>query len=57
MKIGFLLGDVVWTPDSWPEAEEDISKFNFPIHLVRGNHDGKLDFYKNKFGETYKKFI
>lgn len=55
--MGFLLGDVVWRQSAWPEAEKDISKFNMPIYIARGNHDGKLDFFKKKFGETFKKFI
>ena len=57
MDFGFLLGDIVWMPNAWPEAERDISKFKMPIHVVKGNHDGKLDFFINKFGETYKKFM
>lgn len=56
LDMGFLLGDVVWLPKAWPEAEQDIAKFKMPIHQVRGNHDGKIDFYKEKFGDTYKKF-
>lgn len=54
---GFLLGDVVWKPTYWPEAEKDILKFNPKIHLVKGNHDGNSDFYTAKFGKTYSKFI
>lgn len=57
MDMGFLLGDTVWIPSFWPEAEADIGKFNMPIHVVRGNHDGRLESFKEKFGETYKKFF
>lgn len=56
MKFGFLLGDIVWVPKFWPEAEKDMSKLKMPIHVVRGNHDGKLEFIQEKFGKTYKKF-
>jgi len=57
MKSGFLLGDVVWRPNAWPEAEADISKFEFPVYIVRGNHDGPLKQFEEKFGKSYKKFI
>ena len=57
MKFGVLLGDIVWKSEFWKEAELDISKLKMPVHYVRGNHDGKLDFFQGKFGKTYKKFM
>jgi calcineurin-like phosphoesterase family protein len=57
LKQGFLLGDVVWMPKNWPEAIEDTSKFNMPIKVVRGNHDGKLEKFEEYFGKSYKKFF
>ncbi len=51
MKLGFLLGDVVWRPKAWPEAEEDISKLQMPIYVVRGNHDGPLKKFEDRFGK------
>lgn len=57
MKSGFLLGDVVWRPNAWPEAEADISKLEMPVYIVRGNHDGPLDQFEERFGKSYKKFV
>ncbi len=57
MKRGFFLGDVVWRPNAWPDAEKDISLLEMPIDIVRGNHDGPLKEFKTKFGESYKSFI
>lgn len=57
MKLGFLLGDVVWRPNAWPEAQEDIALLKMPVHIVRGNHDGKLEDFENKFGKSYKSFV
>ncbi|MCK8481785.1 metallophosphoesterase family protein [Psychroserpens algicola] len=57
MKMGFLLGDTVWRPQDWPDAIADIETIGIPVEVVRGNHDGNLKSFKNKFGETYKSFI
>ncbi|MEM9678743.1 MAG: metallophosphoesterase, partial [Bacteroidota bacterium] len=57
MKHGFLLGDVVWGQNFWPRTLEDISQFEMPIHVARGNHDGKLDYFEKQFGKSYKKFF
>ena len=42
---------------SWTEVQNDILKFNMPIYVARGNHDGKLEDFENKFGKTYHSFI
>lgn len=57
MKHGFLLGDVVWGQNFWKRTKEDIDKFKMPIHVSRGNHDGKLEFFEKLFGKSYKKFF
>ena len=57
LELGFLLGDVVWGPKSWPEAQNDIAKLNMPVHIARGNHDGPLKQFEEKFGESYKRFF
>ncbi len=57
MMHGFLLGDVVWVKNFWKAAEADIALFNMPIHISRGNHDGELDYFEEKFGKSYKKFF
>lgn len=57
MKNGFLLGDVVWSQNFWKHAQEDISEFKMPIHIARGNHDGKLNNFEKLFGKSYKKFF
>lgn len=57
IKSGFLLGDVVWRPDAWDEAIRDIKKLKMPIHIVRGNHDGPLKEFEDKFGKSYRSFI
>jgi calcineurin-like phosphoesterase family protein len=56
MKFGVLLGDVVWKPNAWPEAQDDISKLKMPVHIVRGNHDGPLKPFEAKFGKSFKSF-
>ena len=40
-----------------PEAEEDISKLTMPIYIVRGNHDGSLKQFEDRFGKSFKSFI
>ncbi|MGB5666048.1 MAG: metallophosphoesterase [Maribacter sp.] len=57
MEFGVLLGDVVWNSNAWPEAQEDISKLKMPIYIARGNHDGSLKSFEEKFGKSYKSFI
>ncbi|MDA8591358.1 metallophosphoesterase [Flavobacteriaceae bacterium] len=57
MKMGFFLGDVVWQPNKWEGALEDISKLNMEIHMARGNHDGKLIPFEKRFGKSYKSFF
>jgi len=57
MKAGFFLGDVVWRPDVWEEALEDIETLNMPVHIVRGNHDGPLKEFEKKFGKSYSSYI
>ena len=57
MKHGFLLGDVVWGQNFWKRTQKDISRFNMPIHISRGNHDGKLENFEKLFGKSYKKFF
>ncbi|SDR75119.1 Calcineurin-like phosphoesterase [Formosa sp. Hel1_31_208] len=57
IKFGVLLGDVVWKPNAWPEAQEDISKLKMPIYIARGNHDGPLKAFESKFGKSYQSFI
>jgi hypothetical protein len=57
MKFGVLLGDVVWQPKFWPEAEKDILDFKMPIYIARGNHDGSLNLIEEKFGKSYKSFV
>jgi len=57
MKYVFLLGDVVWGQNFWKRTQEDISKFSMPVHVSRGNHDGKLENFEKLFGKSYKKFF
>lgn len=57
MEFGVLLGDVVWKPNKWQQAKADISKFNMPIYVARGNHDGPLDKFEADFGKSYKSFV
>jgi len=57
MKHGFLLGDVVWGQNFWKRTKEDIDKFKMPIHVSRGNHDGKLAYFEKLFGKSYQKFF
>jgi len=52
IKLGFLLGDVVWKPSNWDAAVEDIALFKDSIHVVRGNHDGSLTSFEKRFGKT-----
>lgn len=56
LKMGFLLGDVVWTPSHWDAALEDISLFQDSISVVRGNHDGPLKQFEKRFGKSYYSF-
>ncbi|MFC0603414.1 metallophosphoesterase family protein [Winogradskyella pulchriflava] len=53
LKMGFLLGDVVWKPSYWDAAIKDISLFQDSIHIVRGNHDGSLKSFQKRFRESY----
>ncbi len=57
IKHGFLLGDVVWTPKGWEDALKDIKTFQIPVDIVRGNHDGNLEAFKKKFGNSFKNFF
>ena len=57
MNNGFFLGDVVYRPNAWPEALNDMEAFKMPLHVVRGNHEGPIEAYENRFGESYKSFI
>lgn len=56
MAMGFLLGDTVWRPRDWPDALNDIESIEVPVHFIRGNHDGNLQSFKNKFKTSYSKF-
>lgn len=57
LELGFLLGDVVWKPSSWPEAIKDIQKINVPVHIARGNHDGPLKEFEEQFGKSFKSIL
>ena len=57
IKFGFLLGDLAWKPEYWPKVERDIEKFKMPIYVARGNHDGTLEVFEDKFGKSYKSFF
>ncbi|WP_298893583.1 metallophosphoesterase [uncultured Psychroserpens sp.] len=57
MKFGVLLGDVVRQGSFWPEAQKDISNFEMPIYIARGNHDGPLEQFEQKFGKSYRSFV
>lgn len=57
MEFGVLLGDVVWQPKDWPRALEDINLLKMPIHVARGNHDGGLKAFEERFGKSYKSFL
>lgn len=57
MTKGFLLGDCVWKPSHWPEAQKDIESIGIPIEIVRGNHDGGLKNFENLFGPSYKSYV
>lgn len=57
IKFGVLLGDVVWLPENWPEAKQDIAKLQIPVYIARGNHDGPLANFEQDFGKSYKQFI
>ena len=56
IKMGFLLGDVVWTHSHWDAALEDMSLFQDSIRVVRGNHDGPLEQFEKRFGKSYYSF-
>lgn len=56
IRMGFLLGDVVWIPSNWDAAIEDISLFSDSIYFSRGNHDGPLKLFEKKFGKSYYSF-
>ena len=56
IEFGVLLGDVVWVPKFWPEAQKDIEVLNMPIHIARGNHDGPLKPFERMFGKSFKSF-
>jgi len=57
IKMGFLLGDVVWIPEYWDIALKDLAQLQMPVYIVRGNHDGSLESFEKKFGKSYKKFF
>lgn len=57
MNNGFLLGDIAWGPKWWSYTKDDITKFNMPIHVVRGNHDGPLKQFEKNFGKSYYSFV
>ena len=56
IAFGVLLGDVVRYPNSWPNVIEELEELSMPIHIARGNHDGKLETFEKMFGPSYKKF-
>tara|TARA_B100000524_G_C23652555_1_gene370659 strand:- start:2451 stop:3320 length:870 start_codon:yes stop_codon:yes gene_type:complete len=56
IRMGFLLGDVVWTPSNWDAALEDISLLSDSIYFSRGNHDGPLELFEKRFGKSYHSF-
>ena len=56
IRMGFLLGDVVWKPGNWDAALEDISLFSDSIYFSRGNHDGTLKLFEKRFGKSYHSF-
>ena len=56
MSSGFLLGDVVWKPSEWNTTQEELKEIGIPVEVVRGNHDGPLKPFENRFGKSYKKF-
>jgi hypothetical protein len=56
IRMGFLLGDVVWIPSNWDAAIKDISLFSDSIYFSRGNHDGPLKLFEKRFGKSYHSF-
>ena len=52
IRMGFLLGDVVWTPGNWDAALKDISLLSDSIYFSRGNHDGSLKLFEKRFGKS-----
>ena len=58
MKFGILTGDIVRQADkeSWDAVDEDLKKIKVPVYFSRGNHDGNLNFFKKRYGNTYQSF-
>lgn len=57
IELGFFLGDVVWKPNKWDTALKDIAQLKPEIYYARGNHDGKLKPFEERFGKSYKSFL
>nr|WP_321221293.1 metallophosphoesterase [uncultured Psychroserpens sp.] len=60
IDLGFLLGDLVWNPKktaSWDAVVNDINTLRPKIHVARGNHDGVLEDFESRFGDSYKGFV
>jgi len=57
LHFGFLLGDVVRYPSSWPNVLKELEELRMPYYVARGNHDGPLDEFEKMFGKSYKKFV
>ncbi len=57
IEFGFLLGDVVRYPSSWPNVLKELEELRMPYYVARGNHDGPLNEFEKMFGKSYKKFV
>jgi hypothetical protein len=59
MQMGFLLGDAVRRPiaDEFDDIERDLSKLDFQVYIVAGNHENKDCYYfEERYGPTYYSF-
>ncbi|WP_422082728.1 metallophosphoesterase family protein [Ulvibacterium sp.] len=59
MKFGVFTGDIVRSANekSWDAIDDDLKTLKVPVYFSRGNHDGELSFFEERYGESYKSFI